>query len=182
MRTKIINTLFSKSKVLARPSLKPFHEFKYGSEDGSQRGIILSSGKEWSEQRKFCLRKLTELGIGKSSKINILISNEAEKLCTVLSKKIEGRVYFTFYIYKRLCTFRIYIHKKKTEYRANCNSLIITIFHSTNTDQGHNGQLRLSLQYELNISIVNALWVFLTGELLSLHDNKLKVTCLKIKV
>ena len=76
--------------------MKPFHEFKYGSEDGSQRGIILSSGKEWSEQRKFCLRKLTELGIGKSSKINMLISNEAEKLCTVLSKEIEGRVFCSF--------------------------------------------------------------------------------------
>ena len=66
------------------------------------------------------------------------------------------------------------------EYPANCNSLVITIFHSTNADQGHNGQLRLSLQYELNISIVNALWVFLTGELLSLNDNKLKVKCLNI--
>ena len=43
------------------------------------------------------------------------------------------------------------------------------------TDEGYNGQLKLSLEYELNISIVNALWVFLTGELLSLQDEKLKV-------
>ena len=75
----------------ARPSLKPFHEFKYGSPDGSQRGLILSSGQEWSEQRKFCLRKLKDLGIGKSSNINTVISNEVAKLCSLLEQEIEGR-------------------------------------------------------------------------------------------
>ena len=78
-------------QVTARPSLKPFHEFKYGSADGSQRGIILSSGNEWLEQRKFCLRKLKDLGMGQRSKIDILISNEAAKLCTLLKQEIEGK-------------------------------------------------------------------------------------------
>ena len=87
---------FFLNEVTARPSLKPFHEFKYGSSDGSQRGLILSSGKEWAEQRKFCLRKLSDLGIGQSSKINTLISIEAEKLCMALSKEIEGRSIFGF--------------------------------------------------------------------------------------
>ena len=78
-------------QVTARPSLKPFHEFKYGSADGSQRGIILSSGNEWLDQRKFCLRKLKELGMGQRSKIDILISNEAAKLCNLLKQEIEGK-------------------------------------------------------------------------------------------
>ena len=78
-------------QVTARPSLKPFHEFKYGSADGSQRGIILSSGNEWLDQRKFCLRKLKELGMGQRSKIDILISNEAAKLCNLLKQEIKGK-------------------------------------------------------------------------------------------
>ena len=45
------------------------------------------------------------------------------------------------------------------------------------TDRGDDGQLRMSLQYMMNISIVNALWVILTGELLSLQNTKLKVNC-----
>ena len=40
---------------------------------------------------------------------------------------------------------------------------------------GENGELRLCLQLKMNISIVNALWVILTGERLDLEDSKLKV-------
>ena len=71
--------------------MKPFHEFKYGSIDGSQRGLILSSGREWAEQRKFCLHNLKELGIGKTSKINEIISGEVAKLCTLLKRDMKGR-------------------------------------------------------------------------------------------
>ena len=47
--------------------MRPFHELRYGSQDASQRGIFFSSGHEWSEQRKFSMWQLKDLGFGKSS-------------------------------------------------------------------------------------------------------------------
>ena len=43
------------------------------------------------------------------------------------------------------------------------------------TDGGKDGQKRMSFQFKMNISIVNALWIILTGERLDLQDLKLKV-------
>ena len=37
------------------------------------------------------MRKFRDLGLGKSSKMNTLISMEVEKLCVHLSEEIKGR-------------------------------------------------------------------------------------------
>ena len=54
-------------QLTSRPKMKPFHELRYGGSDASQRGIFFSSGQEWSEQRKFSMWQLKDLGFGKSA-------------------------------------------------------------------------------------------------------------------
>ena len=53
--------------------VRPFHELNYGTDDGTQRGLILSTGQEWFEQRQFCVRRLRNLGFGKVSMEDALI-------------------------------------------------------------------------------------------------------------
>ena len=50
-----------------------------------------------------------------------------------------------------------------------------TMYDIFETDGGKDGQKRMSFQFKMNISIVNALWIILTGERLDLQDLKLKV-------
>lgn len=47
--------------------MRPFHELRYGDSDARQRGIFFSSGSEWTEQRRFTMWHLRDLGFGKSS-------------------------------------------------------------------------------------------------------------------
>ena len=42
-------------------------------QDGSQRGLILSSGKEWQEQRKFTIAQLRGLGFGRNSMESMML-------------------------------------------------------------------------------------------------------------
>eukprot|EP00094_Tigriopus_californicus_P010881 TCALIF_10496-PA protein Name:"Similar to Cyp2j6 Cytochrome P450 2J6 (Mus musculus)" AED:0.07 eAED:0.07 QI:0/0.78/0.7/0.9/1/1/20/349/2332 len=77
---------FKKDEVTARPPMKPFHEFRYGSADGNQRGVILSSGLEWQDQRRFSLRQLRDFGFGRSS-MESMILEEVQKLCKSLQEE-----------------------------------------------------------------------------------------------
>ena len=49
------------------------------------------------------------------------------------------------------------------------------IYFIINTNSNEHRQKKMCLQFKMNISIVNALWVILTGEHLDLEDLKLKV-------
>ena len=69
--------------------VRPFHELNYGTADGTQRGLILSSGQEWFDQRQFSIRKLRNLGFGKVSMEDALI-DEVDKLSDLL-KGEQGR-------------------------------------------------------------------------------------------
>ena len=51
-------------------------------------GIILSSGKNWQEQRRFALRNLKDLGLGKSS-MEDLISDEVKEMLQDLKDRLK---------------------------------------------------------------------------------------------
>nr|APH81376.1 cytochrome P450 CYP3034A1 [Tigriopus kingsejongensis] len=117
----LVKEAFKKDEITSRPPMRPFHEFRYGTEDGGQRGVILSSGKEWQEQRRFSMRQLKDFGFGRSS-MEDMIQVEVQKLVNSLHMET--------------------------------------------------GQ-PLDLNFKMNISIVNALWVILVGERLELDDARL---------
>ena len=75
----MLRRMFKMEEFSARPSNKPFHKNKFGSKDGSVRGLIFSSGNEWKEQRRFTLRSLKDLGFGKTS-MEDSINEEVQKL------------------------------------------------------------------------------------------------------
>ena len=81
----LIKDLYKRYEASGRPIRKPFHELRFGSEDGSQRGLLQSSGTEWQEQRRFTLKNLRDMGFGKSS-MEDQILDEIDKLCQLLEK------------------------------------------------------------------------------------------------
>ena len=81
----LIKDLYKKYEASGRPVQKPFHEARYGSADGTQRGILQSTGQEWQEQRRFTMKQLKDIGFGKSS-MEDLILEEVEKLSQLLIK------------------------------------------------------------------------------------------------
>ena len=125
----LIKEMFKRREFSAfRPNFRPFNRFRYGDDrDPTQRGIILSSGNEWNEQRRFCLKHLKGLGaIGKNcAKLEDAILVEVNKLCLKLASDSE------------------------------------------------NGSKAIDLKQRMNISIVNALWLLLTGQQFDLGDQKL---------
>ena len=46
---------------------------------------VLSHGQEWSEQRRFTMKTLRDLGFGKSQMEDVMLE-EVEKLVSLLSK------------------------------------------------------------------------------------------------
>lgn len=118
----LIKDLYKQDVTSERPRNKPFHEVRFGTPDGKQRGLLSSTGVEWQEQRRFTMRQLRDLGFGKSS-MEDTINLEVEKLVKLLSQEC-----------------------------------------------GH----QVALNLKMNVSIVNALWVLLVGEELSLDDPRLK--------
>lgn len=89
-----IKRLLKRDEVSARPSLRPFTDFRPGSwvldkeNEGRVPGVLFIHGKYWSEQRRFSLRVLRDFGFGKTSMENTLC-DEVEKLCTEFTK-VEG--------------------------------------------------------------------------------------------
>ena len=53
--------------------------------DGSQRGVILSTGQEWEEQRKFTIRHLRSLGFARTSMESAILL-EVQSLCEILEE------------------------------------------------------------------------------------------------
>eukprot|EP00093_Oithona_nana_P007338 07338.XXX_25634_23310_1 [CDS] Oithona nana genome sequencing. len=84
----MIKDLYKKLEACARPKIsQPFHELRFGSSDGLQRGLLQSSGSEWMEQRRFTMRQLKDMGFGKSSMEDLII-REIEDLCALLRKDV----------------------------------------------------------------------------------------------
>nr|AKH03513.1 cytochrome P450 3075B2 [Paracyclopina nana] len=83
----LIKDLYKKHEASGRPKNKPFHENRFGSPDGSQRGLLQSSGQEWQEQRRFTMKQLKDLGFGKSS-MEDMINEEVAKLAQLLEKDV----------------------------------------------------------------------------------------------
>lgn len=81
----LIKDLYKRYESSGRPINKPFHEHRFGSEDGTQRGLLQSSGQEWQEQRRFTMTKLKDIGFGKSS-MEDLIMEEVDKLTKLLEE------------------------------------------------------------------------------------------------
>ena len=50
--------------------------------------LILFQGEEWTEQRRFALRRLRDFGLGKSS-MEDLIQEEIRELCSHLNTKLD---------------------------------------------------------------------------------------------
>ena len=61
-----LNKVFKSDLSTARPPEMMWfnEEFRFGN-GSDARGLIFSVGKEWSEQRRFALRRLRDLGLGK---------------------------------------------------------------------------------------------------------------------
>lgn len=85
---KILREAFRHESLSARPLLRPFHEFRHGGPDGLQRGLVLSTGREWNDQRRFSLRQLRDLGFGKTS-MEAAIAQEVGQLNQRLLKDVE---------------------------------------------------------------------------------------------
>ena len=91
----MIKDLYKKLEACARPKIsQPFHELRFGSSDGLQRGLLQSSGSEWMEQRRFTMRQLKDMGFGKSSMEDLII-REIEDLCALL-RKVNSRITLLF--------------------------------------------------------------------------------------
>lgn len=85
---ELIKDLYKKYEASGRPKNKPYHENRFGSPDGTQRGLLQSSGSEWLEQRRFTMKQLKDLGFGKSS-MEDMINDEVDKLVKFLEKVIR---------------------------------------------------------------------------------------------
>ncbi len=81
----LIKDLYKQYEASGRPKNKPFHEIRFGTEDGTQRGLLASTGQEWVEQRRFTMRQLRDLGFGKSS-MEDTINDEVDKFLALLEK------------------------------------------------------------------------------------------------
>ena len=52
-------------------------------------GILLQSGSSWKDVRRFTVAQLKEFGFGRSSAIEPMIEEEAEKLIKILRTKLK---------------------------------------------------------------------------------------------
>ena len=91
----LIRDIYKRDDVAARPSLKPFCDFRPGhwvvdeENEGRVPGVIFTQGRFWTEQRRFTLKVLKDFGFGKTS-MEDTIMDEVEKLCDEL-KVEEGK-------------------------------------------------------------------------------------------
>ncbi|XP_063601589.1 cytochrome P450 2L1-like [Penaeus indicus] len=59
---KLIKEALSKTEFADRPQLEMLHFLT----DGQEAGVIMSNGKRWQNARRFLLRNLRDLGMGKT--------------------------------------------------------------------------------------------------------------------
>ena len=85
---ELMKEALNQDSISGRPLMVPWHEFRHGGSDGRQRGVILSSGEEWKDQRRFIIRHLKDLGMGKS-RMESQIQEEVAKLCSELAKEVD---------------------------------------------------------------------------------------------
>merc|ERR1712004_529087 len=85
----ILKEAFKDDKLNSRPlELMWGNEyFRFGNGKDS-RGLLFSVGEEWTEQRRFALRRLRDFGLGKSS-MEDLIQEEIRELCSHLNTKLD---------------------------------------------------------------------------------------------
>ncbi|XP_064083998.1 cytochrome P450 2L1-like [Macrobrachium nipponense] len=82
---KLIKEVLSRQELSNRPSIKGFHFMT----DGSEAGVIMSNGQRWVNARRFLLRNLRDLGMGKS-RLDEAIIHEAQFLIEDL-KRYAGK-------------------------------------------------------------------------------------------
>ena len=87
---EVVRRLFKMEECSGRPGGKPFSKARYGQDDGKSRGLLMSEGDEWKEQRRFTMRSLKDLGFGKTS-MEDSINHEVEKLVRLLQKDYVGK-------------------------------------------------------------------------------------------
>ena len=92
---ELIKEVYKRDDASARPNMTPFCDLRPGhwvidkENEGKVPGVIFTHGKFWTEQRRFTLRVLKDLGFGKTS-MEDTIMDEVEKLCDEL-RKFEGK-------------------------------------------------------------------------------------------
>ncbi|XP_069960609.1 cytochrome P450 2L1 isoform X2 [Cherax quadricarinatus] len=72
---KLVKEVFSKTECSDRPHWDDLHFLT----DGRQSGVILTNGEQWQNARRFLLRNLRDLGMGKSF-LEATIQEEAQML------------------------------------------------------------------------------------------------------
>ena len=76
-------------EVSGRENSPPFHKLRLGGDDGKTPGILLNQGEEWKEQRRFSLKTLRDLGLGRST-MEDAINMEVDKLTDMLKENYTG--------------------------------------------------------------------------------------------
>nr|XP_053646650.1 cytochrome P450 2L1-like [Cherax quadricarinatus] len=82
---KLVKEAFSKIECTDRPQWKNIHFLT----DGKESGVILTNGEQWQNARRFLLRNLRDLGMGKSC-LEAVIQEEAQMLVNDF-RKYDGK-------------------------------------------------------------------------------------------
>ncbi|KAK8722087.1 hypothetical protein OTU49_012473, partial [Cherax quadricarinatus] len=82
---KLVKEAFSKIECTDRPHWEPFHFLT----DGKESGVIMTNGQHWQNARRFLLRNLRDLGMGKSY-LEVPIQEEAQMLVNDF-RKYDGK-------------------------------------------------------------------------------------------
>ena len=68
-----------------RPRLRAFEDFRYPDAGGNVKGVIFGNGPGWRNLRRFTLKSLRDLGMGKDATLTF-VQEEVEKLCQRYAK------------------------------------------------------------------------------------------------
>jgi len=78
--------------------------------------VGLSEGKEWLEQRRFMVKNLSDLGVGKKERMDVAIRRDAEELVQYLVKRsgmtIQSKVHSTYIVNNpaQFLLHRVFLH------------------------------------------------------------------------
>nr|AKH03502.1 cytochrome P450 3036B1 [Paracyclopina nana] len=86
---QVLKEVFKEESSTFRPVEMNWGNAYFRSGNGyDSRGLLFSQGQEWTEQRRFALRRLRDFGMGKSS-MEELIQEEIRQLCQKLDKQLN---------------------------------------------------------------------------------------------